>query len=216
MSQKHQLIIDCGLKGNNSCQLRDGLAKNINIQAQQAFSQYHYYLLFYNHLKNNCQLTVQAQTTQANDLQDYSDVFIKIYYQKQLLFDASLAEFLMTKVELLNLLSQSSKLYRVEFYIKELEKDFRFNFDLNFSLNCHDQTVIQEQENVVLGAKTQFREIKPIQSNVAQERLIRNQRFFLFSALIIFLLLLILIFIFYRRIVTKKNNYKLAQRKENL
>ena len=43
MSPGHQLIIDCGLTGDNSCQLRDGLAKNINIQVQQAFSQYHYY-----------------------------------------------------------------------------------------------------------------------------------------------------------------------------
>lgn len=216
MSQAHQLIIDCGWQGDNSCQLRDNAAKSINIRAQQAFSQYHYYLLFYNHLKNNCQLSVQAQKSQESDLQDYSNIFIKIFYQNQLLFDANFAEFLSRKVELLNLLSQSSKLYRVEFYIKELKKDFQLNFDLNFLLNCRDQAVIQEPENEVLGAKTQFREITSVQSNVDPAESVRDQRFFLFSVLLVFLLLLFLIFVFYRRTVKKKKKHKLAQRKENL
>ena len=207
MSPGHQLIIDCGLTGDNSCQLRDGLAKNINIQVQQAFSQYHYYLLIVNHQKNNCQLSVQAQTNQDIFLNDYSAILIKIFYQNQQLFAANVTEFLSRKIELLNLPAQSSKLYKLEFYIDAVAKDFQLNFDLNFLLNCLNQPDIQEQNSQVLGVQTPFREITATQTQVAEEKSVREQRFLIFSALIVFLLLLFLILIFSRRICKKKKKY---------
>jgi len=216
MSQRNQLIIDCGLNEDNLCQLRNDSAKHINIQVQQAFSQYHYYLLFYNHLKKNCQLSVQVQNSKESHARDYSNLFIKIFYQNQQLFNASFVNLLSKKVDLLNLLSQSSRLYRLEFYIMELETDFSLDFDLNFLLNCQNQSEVKEKKSEVLGSKKHFREKRPIQTGVNQEKSINNQRFFLFSALLIFLLLLILIFIFYRLLFKKKKNYKLAQRKEIL
>ncbi len=204
MSARHQLIIDCGLTADNSCQLRDGLAKNINIQVQQAFSQYHYYLLVVNHLTNNCQLSVQAQTNQQSHLDDYSAVLMKIFYQNQQLFAANFTEFLSGKVELLNLPAQSSKLYRLEFYVNELAQDFQLNFDLNFLVNCQDQEVKQEQTSEVLGAQTPFRDITPMSTKVDPAESVRDQRNFLLSVLVIFLLLLFLILVFYRRIFKKK------------
>jgi hypothetical protein len=149
---------------------------------------------------------VQAQMNSERVLQDYSNVSIKIFYQKQILFNANFADLLAKKVELLNLPAQSSKLYRLEFHANELEKDFQVNFDLIFLLNSENQLVDQEQKSEVLGTKTQLKEIQATQISVEDEKLFTRQNYFLFAILLFFLLLLFLLFLIYRWLVNKRKN----------
>ncbi|MFA6814062.1 MAG: hypothetical protein GX943_01035 [Candidatus Pacebacteria bacterium] len=216
MSQRHQIIVDCGLEGDFICQLRDSVSQTINIRVQQSYTQYNYYLLFNNYLNEDCQVKLQAELQGEENSFLWPSIFFKIFYQEQNLFDANFSDLFFKKVNLFNLNGKSSKLHRLEFYLGELKEDFQLNFDLNFYLSCQEGVNNQPKNTEVLGSKTTYKEISPVQPTVENRRAILKQRLFLSLILFAFLILLFLILLFYRSKFIKAKKYKLAQRKENL
>jgi len=164
MLAKHQIVIDCGIAGDFHCQLRESTAPSINIQAQQSFTQYNYYLLLNNYLTESCQLFLQAQNSGKDKLLVGDNIFLKIFYQDQQLFDGTFADFLAERIDLLNIGGQSSKLYKLELNLGKLQEDFSLNFDLNFTLACHEQSDNQQVDKQVLGSITEHKELIPDQA----------------------------------------------------
>jgi len=212
----HQLSINCGLKGDFTCELQEQSLPAIIIQAQQVPAQYNYYLLINNLLQKSCQLSLKAQIDQETEQIPWSNTFVKLFYQNQQLFDGSLAEFFKQKISLLNLAAHSSKLYRLEFYLTELGNEFNLDFSLNFLFNCQTKSIGETVEQEILGVQIEqqdFQALEPIKSIAIDESLLIKQRLFLITALFIFLLCLGLIFCFYRSKFSKNKKILISSKK---
>jgi hypothetical protein len=158
----HQIVLDCGLNKDFTCQLnKDSLGK-ISINTQLVPAQYNYYLFISNHLGQTCQVTLDAETVGQKDTALWSQIDLKIYYQNFQLFSGDLLNFFSQKLDFLTLEAMSSKLYRLEFYLAGFDEDYQINFDLNFILNC------QEKDSELLENKP---EVLAMQSEDSQETL---------------------------------------------
>jgi hypothetical protein len=207
MSERHQIIIDCGLAGDSTCQLNEAASQRIDLKVQQFPAQYNYYLLFNNHFNQDCQLCLQAQANKKINTNSLSDSLVRIYFQEQILFEGNFVDFLAKKIDLLNLNAWGSRLYRFEFYLTKNQEDFQINFDLDFHLSCSEEELKQLEKKAVLGSQTEFREILPDQIIEKDNAVIRQQRAFLIFALLFFILLLVLIFLLFRKKFKKVKKY---------
>jgi hypothetical protein len=208
MIESHQLIIDCGLNNSSICQLNKDSLEGIKLSAYTAPAQYNYYLLFNNHFKQNCQINSQAQLKEQKKSNPLSAINLKIFYQNLQLFNDNLSSFFSKEIDFLSLEAQSSKLYRLEFYLAELNEDFEVNFDLNFYLDCQKKQPEEEKNepNVLALQDSVFQEtlIEPkieVKENLSQEKTL------LITILIAFFLFFLIIVLFWRLKIKNSKKY---------
>lgn len=207
MSNAHQLIIDCGMNGDYVCQLNDAGLSAIKLHTQQSFTQYKYYLLFNNHLKQNCQLNLNAETIGEYDSIFWSKIYLKIHYQDQKIFAGNLHDFFSNEINFSVLAKESSKLYILDFYFADLIEEFSIDYLLNFYLNCQNQLAVDEfSSEQVLGLKNEPLSIQPKQTAVTAEIISHKSNILLLACLGLFLVFLFIILRFYKAKFKKASN----------
>lgn len=219
MSSGHQIIINCGLNTADQCQLAEESLTGINIKTQHTPAQYNYYLLIHNYLKDTCQLSLEAGSKQELKEQLWSKIFVKIFYQNQALFDDNLQVFFQQKINLLTIVGDSFKLYRLEFYLAEVVEEFQTNFFLKFKLNCQQAETAHPQNQEVLGLQSEQGDPQDFPTQAAVAPVATKHMVFVIICLIIFIFFFILIFLIYRSIFPKSNKKKkvlISSKKGNL